>query len=197
VNGKTGWNLVWAALVSAVVTAITVLLTDGSFMTRTAATLTILALGASATVLLLRKTDTLVFWNEEKGVLLVVRAWHVEAQSARLLRSVPLGIDLSYSGKKVLQAMSEQLAKERGSRLDFVVHRPVDDNLTCAGFVTSRSRFTGFSTRKRIEELCDAVFQDAAVLESAMQASYPHTPINRAGLEDLRMILTGGTAIAA
>jgi hypothetical protein len=196
VNGKTGWTFVWAALVSAMVGAVTVLLTHGLLMTRIAAILTVLALGVCAIVLLMRKIAPLVFWNEEMAVLLLIRAWRIEAQSARLLRSVPLGIDLSHSGKKVLQAMSEQLGTKRGRRLDFVVHRPVDDNPTCAGFVTSRSSFAGFSSRKRIEELSEAVFQDATVLESAMQASYPHTPIDRAGLQDLQMILTGGTAIA-
>jgi hypothetical protein len=61
--------------------------------------------------------------------------------------------------------------------------------------MASRRKLVGVSSKKAIENLCDAVFEDSTILESAMRASYPHTPIDRARLEDLRAMMTGGTAV--
>ncbi|MHA2081163.1 MAG: hypothetical protein ACW99H_08475, partial [Candidatus Thorarchaeota archaeon] len=46
-----------------------------------------------------------VLWDEQRGFIAIIRPWRVELCAARLLGSVPLGIDLSHSARKVLQAM--------------------------------------------------------------------------------------------
>ena len=60
-----------------------------------------------------------VFWDKERGITSILRFWTVEVSSARLLSSVPIGIDLSHSGKKVLQSMYTRFSNETGGNLVF------------------------------------------------------------------------------
>ncbi len=191
----THWLLLWVLLVSVAASSLVVVVTAETLALRIIALATIAVVGMCSYVLLFRKSTPQIFWDEEMGILLLFGVWNVEARAARLLRSVPIGIDVSYSAKKVMQAMSERLPKSGNCRLDFVVHRPVGNSSTRAGFIVARSKFIGLLSKKRVNDLCDSVFQDATVLESAMRSSYPHTPVERGELEDVRMIMTGGTSV--
>ena len=191
----TNRTLLWVLLLSIFASSIMVVITVEALVLRVIAFTTIAVVVMCSYLLLFRKSTPHIFWDREMGVLLVFGLWYAEARAARLLRSVPIGIDVSYSAKRVMQAMSERLAKSGDSRLDFVVHRPVGNSSTRAGFIVTRSKFIGLLSRKRLNDLYDSVFQDATILESAMRSSYPHTPVERGELEDLRMIMTGGTSV--
>ena len=43
-----------------------------------------------------------------------------------------------------------------------------------------------------IRRLAEKVFDDVTTLESAMRSSYPHTPVERAGLYEMQLVNTGG-----
>lgn len=191
----SNWTYLWVVLVSILCSSVLILLTSRLLLTRAIALVTIFSVGLCGYVLLFWKSAPEVFWDEELGVLLLLGLWNAEARAVRLLRSVPIGIDVSYSAKKVMQAMNERLVKSSDSRLDFVVHRPVGNSSTRAGFIVIRTRFIGLLSRKRVNDLCSKVFEDATILESAMRSSYPHTPVDRGDLEDVRMIMTGGSSL--
>ena len=65
--------------------------------------------------------DPNVLWDEERGFIATIRPWSVEICAARIFGSVPLGIDLSHSAKKVLQAMHSRFENEEGGTLVFFI----------------------------------------------------------------------------
>ncbi len=133
-----------------------------------------------------------VLWDEATGIMAILRSWTVEVQAGCLLSSVPLGIDVSHSAKKVLKAMSEQFAKENQCELRFFVCRPLGNNSTLAGMQVVRRSLRLMNGANVAKKLSEKVYDDVTTLESAMRSSYPHTPIDRAGLYEMRLVNTGG-----
>jgi len=133
-----------------------------------------------------------VFWDEATGTMAILRTWTVEVQAGCLLSSVPLGIDVSYSATSVLRAMSEQFAKENQCELRFFVCRPLGNSSTVAGMQVVRRSLRLANGAGSIKKLSEKVYDDVTTLESAMRSSYPHTPIDRAGLYEMRLVNTGG-----
>ncbi|MFW9953807.1 MAG: hypothetical protein ACFFD3_04565 [Candidatus Thorarchaeota archaeon] len=142
------------------------------------------------------KTPNLL-WDGNRGVLGIIRGWNVEVCSLRLIRSVPLGIDLSHSAKKVFSAMATRYDNEPGGRLEFVLCRPLGNSVTRVGFIVSRRSLRLPNGIHRVEDLADKVLEDAFVLESAMRAAYPHTPISTADVPDIQLIRRGGIEVDA
>lgn len=194
---RNNWVVLWSVLSSFFLVSLLLLFVSDSITVQVTGATTMAVLTTISYILILRRSVPHVFWNLEQGILLVYRSWSVEAHSARMLTSVPLGIDVSYSAKKVMQAMSERFKKSNDCELGFVVYRPLENSPTRVGFMTTRQKLIPFATRKKVQELCDNVFQDAAILESSMRASYPHTPVESGCLDDFRTIMSGGTAVVA
>ncbi len=138
-----------------------------------------------------------VLWQADRGILGVIRKWSVEASALRLIRSVPLGIDLSHSANKVLSAMSIRYQDEPGGFLEFVVHRPLGNSGTKIGFIVSRKGIRLPNGLNRLEILSEKLLEDAFVLEAAMRAAYPHTPIDSAEVEEIEIIRRGGVELLA
>jgi hypothetical protein len=116
----------------------------------------------------------------------------VEVCAARLLGSVPLGIDLSHSAKKVLQAMHSRFLSEEGGTLMFFISRPMGDGMTKVGMLVKRSALRLPSLLSRVDQLGKLLVTDAMILESSMRAAYPHLPVERAEKQDLLMVNKGG-----
>lgn len=133
-----------------------------------------------------------VLWDETQGILGIIRPWTVEANALRLIRSVPLGIDLRHSANKVLSAMSIRYQDEPDGFLEFVLYRPLGNSGTKVGFMVSRKGVRLPDGKRRLEILSDKLLEDAYVLESAMRAAYPHTPIDTAEVEEVEIIRRGG-----
>jgi hypothetical protein len=136
--------------------------------------------------------DPNVLWEEQRGFVAIVRPWRVELCAARLLGSVPLGIDLSHSASKVLQAMHTRFQNENGGTLVFFITRPVGNELTKVGMLVRRSALRLPNTRLRLEQLSKLMMADIMILESAMRAAYPHLPVERAEKQDILIVNTGG-----
>jgi len=136
--------------------------------------------------------DPNVLWDEQRGFVAIVRPWRVELCAARLLGSVPLGIDLSHSASKVLQAMHTRFQNENGGTLVFFITRPIGNELTKVGMLVRRSRLRLPNTRMRLEQLSKLMMADIMILESAMRAAYPHLPVERAEKQDILIVNTGG-----
>lgn len=152
-----------------------------------------------AIMFILKRTDRKpgVLWNDSDGVLMLVRPWRVEACAARLMTSVPLGIDLTRSAGKVLQSMHPTMLGDRNGTLRFFVCRPLGQGPTRAGIIVMRTKCRLGNSTKRSRELSDRVLQDATILESAMKAAYPHMPIEKADLADVMMVIQGGVQSGA
>ena len=138
------------------------------------------------------KRPVAVFWDESTGTMAIRRNWTVEVQAGCLLTSVPLGIDVSHAAKQVLRAMSEQFKKQSQCEVRFFVCRPLDDNSTLAGMQVVRRSLRFWDGAGMIRRLAEKVFDDVTTLESAMRSSYPHTPVERAGLYEMQLVNTGG-----
>ncbi|OLS31715.1 MAG: hypothetical protein ThorAB25_00170 [Candidatus Thorarchaeota archaeon AB_25] len=136
--------------------------------------------------------DPNVLWDEQRGFVAIVRPWRVELCAARLLGSVPLGIDLSHSASKVLQAMHTRFQNENGGTLVFFITRPIGNELTKVGMLVRRSALRLPNTRLRLEQLSKLMMADIMILESAMRAAYPHLPVERAEKQDILIVNTGG-----
>ncbi len=157
-------------------------------------------LGMATLIILLyvyRKSDVSikVYWDSYRSSLAIIRRWHVEAYSLRLIQSVPLGIDLSHSASKVLTAMKTRYLEQAGGVVEFVICRPLGSTRTRVGFMVSRKGPRLPNDVRRMEILADKVSEDAYVLESAMRAAYPHTPVTIAGADDIELIRRGGAEI--
>jgi hypothetical protein len=133
-----------------------------------------------------------VLWNEQRGFVAIIRPWRVELCAARLLGSVPLGIDLSHSARKVLQAMHTRFENEEGGTLVFFINRPIENELTKVGMLVRRSAIRLPNTRSKLEQLSKLLLADVMILESSMRAAYPHLPVERAEKQDILMVNTGG-----
>jgi len=133
-----------------------------------------------------------VMWDDERGFVAIIRPWRIEVCAARLLGSVPLGIDLSHSARKVLQAMHTRFENEKGGTLVFFINRPVGDASTKVGMLVRRSTFRIPNIRSPLERLTKLMLADIMILESSMRAAYPHLPVERADRQDILMINTGG-----
>ncbi|MFW9786419.1 MAG: hypothetical protein ACFFE2_07105 [Candidatus Thorarchaeota archaeon] len=133
-----------------------------------------------------------VLWDEQRGFVAIIRPWHLEICAARLLGSVPLGIDLSHSARKVLQAMHIRFENEAGGTLVFFINRPVGNESTKVGMLIRRRVLRLPYTRSKVEKLSMLMLADIMILESSMRAAYPHLPVERAEKQDILMVNTGG-----
>ncbi len=138
-----------------------------------------------------------LLWDSNRGILGIIRSWNVEACSMRLIGSIPLGIDLSHSATKVLSAMSTRYHEETGGTLEFVVCRPLGNTGTRVGFMVSRRGIRLPDGLKRLDILSEKLLEDVLLLESAMRAAYPHTPIEVATVEDVELVRSGGVEAIA
>jgi hypothetical protein len=136
--------------------------------------------------------DPNILWDEQRGFIATVRPWRVELCAARLFGSVPLGIDLSHSARKVLQAMHTRFENEEGGTLVFFITRPIGNELTKVGMLVRRSSIRLPNTRSKLEQLSKLMMADIMILESAMRAAYPHLPVERAEKQDILIVNTGG-----
>jgi hypothetical protein len=133
-----------------------------------------------------------VLWDDEKGLVAIIRPWQIEICAARLLGSVPLGIDLSHSASKVLQAMHTRFENEKGGTLAFFINRPLGVESTKIGMLVRRSALRLPNIRSPLEKLTKLMLADIMILESSMRAAYPHLPVVEAKKQDILMANTGG-----
>ena len=136
--------------------------------------------------------DPNVLWDEQRGFVATIRPWRVELCAARLFGSVPLGIDLSHSARKVLQAMHTRFENEEGGTLVFFITRPIGNELTKVGMLVRRSAIRLPNTWSKLEQLSKLMMADIMILESAMRAAYPHLPVVAADKQDILTVNTGG-----
>ncbi|MFW9808791.1 MAG: hypothetical protein ACFFE6_05340 [Candidatus Thorarchaeota archaeon] len=133
-----------------------------------------------------------VLWDEQRRFVAIIRPWRVELCAARLLGSVPIGIDLSHSARKVLQAMHIRFENEEGGTIVFFINRPIRNESTKVGMLIRRSAFRLPNTRIKLEKLSKLMLADIMILESSMRAAYPHLPVEPAEKEDILIANTGG-----
>ncbi len=133
-----------------------------------------------------------LLWDESSSTLGVIRGWTVETISARLMGSVPIGIDLSHSARKVLQAVYARYLDGPSAELSFFVCRPLGSSPTRVGMIVKRKTLRFWNGVSRIDLLKNQLVNDAAILESAMRAAYPHLPVTKAGRDEVLMVLAGG-----
>ena len=136
--------------------------------------------------------DPNVLWDEQRGFIATIRPWKVDVCAARLIGSVPLGIDLSHSARRVLQAMHTRFENEPGGTLVFFITRPIGNELTKVGMLVRRTAIRLPSTRTKIEHLSKQMTADIMILESSMRAAYPHLPVVCAEKQDILAVNTGG-----
>ena len=133
-----------------------------------------------------------LLWNNSTGVLATVTPFTVEVCAARLMTSVPLGIDLSHSAARVLEAMTIRFNEEKGTELRFFVCRPLGRGVTRVGMLVVRQAFKTRRVESVVENLSEKVVEDVMTLESALRAAYPHMPVARAELDDITLVKSGG-----
>lgn len=133
-----------------------------------------------------------IYWDERRGISAIFRFWSVEVNSARLLASVPIGIDLSHSAKKVLQSMYTRFMNESGGELVFFITRPLGNQSTKLGFLVRRRAIRLWNGFKNVENLSKKLVTDTTILERAMRAAYPHLPVEVASFQDIVKTITGG-----
>lgn len=133
-------------------------------------------------------------WENDRKLVGILRPWNVEVYGACLFSSVPLGIDLSHSAKRVLEVMSQRFHDVPGGYIMFFVVRPLGNAATITGMMVKRKASRIRGATHAIESIADKVQEDTLVLESALRSVYPHTPISRAGLNDTLLVLKGGVA---
>lgn len=133
-----------------------------------------------------------VYWDNQRGISAIFRFWSVEVDAARLLASVPIGIDLSHSGKKVLQSMHTRYTNEPGGELVFFIMRPLDNQSSKIGFLVRRRAIRLWNGFRSVENLSNKLVTDIAILERAMRAAYPHLPVEPASFQDIVRTASGG-----
>ncbi|MFW9850806.1 MAG: hypothetical protein ACFFF4_16890 [Candidatus Thorarchaeota archaeon] len=144
-----------------------------------------------------RAEEPRILWDRNRGVLGIIRCWDVEVCSLRLFASIPLGIDLSHSATRVLSAMTTRYQEESRGTLEFVVCRPLGNSGTRVGFMVSRRGVRLPDGLTRLGNLAEHLHEDVLLLESAMRAAYPHTPIVSANVQDIELIRRGGVELLA
>jgi hypothetical protein len=153
------------------------------------------AVGTIVLALILTQTNiskSEVYWDENRHLAAIFRSWTVEVSSAKLLASVPIGIDLSHSGKKVLQSMYSRFSNEIGGTLVFFIIRPMGNQSTKIGFLVRRRGLRLWNGIKTIDSLAKKLVTDTMILERSMRAAYPHLPVESAGFEDILKATAGG-----
>ena len=193
---NVSWWIQWTLLAAVELAWTLVLLVSNQLELRLIALCGMCVIGLITAVVLRQRLPIRVFWDEHTQTMVIFRSWSIEALSARLLSSVPLGIDVSHSATRVLRAMDEHYKNSKSAATGFFVYRPVSRDATRVGMLCSRKSWIS-GGKKQVEKLRSQVHEDVTILESAMRASYPHTPVVPAQLDDLRMIVSGGTAVNA
>jgi hypothetical protein len=133
-----------------------------------------------------------IMWDEERGVLAILWSFSMEVLAGRLMTSVPIGLDLSHSALKVLRALHTRYDGKKKGEIRFFLCRPAGDGVTRAGILVARRSARLIDGVKKASAIADDLVTDAIVLESSMRATYPHMPIEPAGLDDLLMVTSGG-----
>ncbi|MGY5879076.1 MAG: hypothetical protein RTV31_02450 [Candidatus Thorarchaeota archaeon] len=133
-----------------------------------------------------------VFWDKDRNLVAILRPWTVEVCSARLLSSVPIGIDLSHSGNKVLRAMYTRYSNKAGGTVVFFITRPMGNQTTKIGFLVRRRSLRLWNGMQQIDRLKKQLIADILILERSMRSSYPHLPVEEAKFEDILKVTTGG-----
>ena len=133
-----------------------------------------------------------VFWDKERSLAAILRPWTIEVSSARLLSSVPIGIDLSHSGQKVLQSMYTRFSDKAGGTIVFFITRPKGNQSTKIGFLVRRRGLRLWNGMLMIDRLAKKLAVDILILERSMRASYPHLPVEVASFKDILKVTTGG-----
>ncbi|MHA3963031.1 MAG: hypothetical protein AM325_005775 [Candidatus Thorarchaeota archaeon SMTZ1-45] len=154
-----------------------------------------LGIGLMALVILtyvLWRRPIVMIWDEATGIMAILRTWTIEVQAGCLLSSVPLGIDVSLSANRVLKAMSERFSKENLCELRFFVCRPLANSSTLVGMQVVRRSLRLMNGVGVVQKLSEKVHDDVTILESALHSSYPHTPVDRAGLYEMQLVNSGG-----
>jgi hypothetical protein len=132
-----------------------------------------------------------VLWHEDDGTLAVIRPWTIEVCAALLLTTVPIGIDLSHSAKRVLESMHIRLGDTTiPSEFRFFVTRPLTHSPTLAGFMIIRKLPR---LPKVLERLRIAIEDDMEILEGIMRSAYHHVTVRKASCDDIIKIASGGT----
>ena len=138
------------------------------------------------------KTHAKIYWDENRGLAAILRPWTVEVSSGRLLASVPIGIDLSHSGKKVLQSMYSRFSNEEGGSIVFFITRPIGNETTKVGYLVRRRGLRLGNGIKTVDSLAKKLVTDTMILERSMRAAYPHLPVEEASFDDILKATTGG-----
>jgi hypothetical protein len=134
----------------------------------------------------------LIMWDEQCGVLAILRPFTLEVIAGRLMTSVPIGLDLRHSASKVLRALHTRYDGKKKGEVRFFLCRPTGDGVTRAGMLVARRSIRLLDGIKKASSIADDIVTDATVLESSMRAAYPHMPIGPVGLDDLLMVTSGG-----
>ncbi len=134
-------------------------------------------------------------WNSQLGIITTLSKWTVEVTAIRQLGSVPIGIDLTHSAERVLEAMSLHYESNDGSFVRFFVSRPLRAGQTQVGFSVHRRGLRLLNGISKATKLSEKLLYDVEVLESAMRSAYPHVAVLPATLPQARSITSGGVAI--
>jgi hypothetical protein len=137
-------------------------------------------------------SQTRVLWDEGQGIASIIRAWTVEVACAKVLSSVPIGIDLSHSGRKVLQSMYTRFSNCPGGILVFFINRPLNNDATRVGYLVKRRELKLWNGLNQANSLRKTIAADVMILERSMRAAYPHLPVESATLHDVIAAETGG-----
>lgn len=165
---------------------------DQSYQVVLESTIGLLLLLVAFAIYMKGREKNLLLWNDDTGVLATVKPLTVEVCAARLMTSVPLGIDLSYSAGRVLEAMTIRFNEEKNVELRFFVCRPLGRGVTRVGMMVVRQAPNMRRLASVVEKMSEKVLEDVMVLESALRAAYAHMPIARAELDDITLINSGG-----
>jgi hypothetical protein len=155
----------------------------------------VMGIGMAITFLILilkRHSAQRVLWHEEDKVLTVIRPWIVEASTALLLTTVPIGIDLSKSASTVLASMSARLSTSKiPVELRFFVARPLRNYPTIIGFMISRKlpRLKGTTVAEILRKV---IKEDRDFLHGIMRSVYHHVPVETASQSNMLLINSGG-----
>ncbi len=138
-----------------------------------------------------------IIWNDQLGVIALLRPWTVEVSAGRLITSVPLGIDLEHSAVKVLRSLYQSTINSKNTSVKFFVVRPFSEGATRVGMMVTARAVRLHNGVARASNLAKSVNELAAVMEGSLRAAYPHAPIMRAGLDDLLGVYSGGVHAVA
>ena len=133
-----------------------------------------------------------VLWDAKHCAVAIIRSWTVEVASAKILSSVPIGIDLSHSGRKVLQSMYTRFLDKPGGTLVFFITRPMGNQSTRVGYLVRRRELRLRSSSGQVDNLAKMIAADCMILERSMRAAYPHLPVIDASFVDIITSAAGG-----